>query len=259
MANLSDAKSTKYPLPMSHPLYDDVIDPSPEHTAKMDGLPFRRVLGALLYLSTRTRPDISTAVSMIAKYQSKPRPTHWKMVKHVVRYLIGTIDYGILLPNRIDDVKVLCWTDADWARDLSNRRSRTGILITINGGPVIWTSKLQSSTAQSTSEAEFNALAYFIKEVKWLRIVLMEIKSIDSRPIEINQDNLGTISWTEGVNGLRKVKHVGIKYHAVRDAVESKIVTVGYIPSSLNRSDSLTKVLIGEEFIKHRSWIGVCQ
>lgn len=259
MANLTESKPTKYPLPMSHPLYESIIVPSKEDAAKLNGIPFRSVLGALLYLATRTRPDISTAVSMIAKFQSCPTPTHWKMVKHVVRYLKGTEKHGILLPNQkqIDQVDVRCWTDADWARDISNRRSRTGILITINEGPVIWTSKLQTSTALSTSEAEFNALAHSIKELKWLRIVLQEVKAIDSSPTEIKQDNLGSISWTKGVNGLRNVKHVGIKYHAVRDAVESNIVRVEYVPSPENRSDSLTKVIIGDEFAKHRAWLGV--
>lgn len=257
-ANMSSAKPSKYPLPIGHPLYEKVVDLTETEATEMESIPFRKVLGALLFLSTRTRPDISTAVSMIAKFQSKPAIKHWKMVKNVVRYLIGTADYGILLPKWSKDVEVLCWTDADWARDLSNRRSRTGFLVTVNGGPVIWTSKLQSCTAQSTAEAEFNALSHAIREVKWLRLVLGELKAInDGYPTQVLQDNLGSISWTEDINGLRKVKHVGIKYHFVRDCVESKIVKVGYTPSPDNRSDSLTKVVIGADFIKHRLWLGV--
>ena len=251
MANLVNCKSTKYPLPMSHPLYDEVMDPTPQELQQMKDVPFRRVLGGLLYLSTRTRPDIATAVSMIAKYQSNPRPIHWKMVKNVVRYLMGTADYVILLQNQKEKTSVQCWSDADWARDLSNRRSRTGLLLTINNGPIVWTSKIQSSTALSTSEAEFNALAYGIKELKWIRIVLLELQVIDGNPITVMQDNLGTISWTEGVNGLRKVKHVGIKYNYVRDAVDSNICNIQYTPSAENRSDSLTKVLIGEESVSY--------
>lgn len=257
-ANMSNAKFTKNPLPLSHTLYEEVIDVSPSEAAEMEEIPFRKVLGALLFLSTRTRPDISTAVSMIAKFQSNPRPIHWKMLKNVVRYLIGTTEYGILLPTRSSNkAEILCWADADWARDLSKRRSRTGFLVTINGGPIIWTSKLQSCTAQSTAEAEFNALSHAIREVKWLRMVLKELKVIDNEPTQVLQDNLGSISWTEEVNGLRKVKHVGIKYHFVRENVDSKVISIMFTPSSDNRSDSLTKVLIGSEFEKHRTWLGV--
>lgn len=68
------------------------------------------------------------------------------MLEHVIRYVIGTEYYGILLPNRIDGVQILCWKDEDWDRNLLNGRSRTGVLFPLYGGPVIWKSKLQTST-----------------------------------------------------------------------------------------------------------------
>ena len=101
-ANMSSAKPSKTPLPMAHPLYEYLTDLSEEEEKEMKNVPFRKVLGALLYLCTRTRPDISTAVSMLSKFQSKPSMQHWKMLKHVVRYLLGTEHYGILLPKNGD-------------------------------------------------------------------------------------------------------------------------------------------------------------
>ena len=59
---MKDAKATEYPLPMAHPLYEDVPDLPAAEVEKMSTVPFRQVLGALLYLSTRTRPVIYTAV-----------------------------------------------------------------------------------------------------------------------------------------------------------------------------------------------------
>lgn len=84
MVNMVDAKPTKSPLPMSHHLYNKVIDLSDDDIGKIDGIPFRKVLSALLYLSTRIRPDITTAGSMIAKFQWKATMVPWNMVKHVV-------------------------------------------------------------------------------------------------------------------------------------------------------------------------------
>lgn len=101
---------------------------------------------------------------------------------------------------------------------------------------MIWASKLQTSTATSTSEAAFTALAYLIKVLRWLHTVLSEVDVIDSGPIEINQNNLGSISWTSATNGLRNIKHVGKKHHSVCDAVESKIVQVMYTPSPENQT-----------------------
>lgn len=89
-----------------------------------------------------------TAVSTIAKFESKLTLVHWKMLNQVIRYLKGTEDYIILQHNRNDWVQILCWTDIDWPRDLLNRKSRAGILATLNGGLLIWISKLQTLTAR---------------------------------------------------------------------------------------------------------------
>lgn len=75
---------------MSHPFYEYIIDTCAEDDTKMEGIPFGSVLGLLLYPSTWSSPDISTDVNLVAKFQSKPTLRHWKMLKDVVRYLIGT-------------------------------------------------------------------------------------------------------------------------------------------------------------------------
>ena len=70
------------------------------------------------------------------------------------------------------------------------------------------------------------------------------------------QDNLGTIRWTEDVQGLRKVKHIGMRYHYVRDAVDTRNVAVQYTESEHNRADMLTKILTGDPFVQHCTWLG---
>lgn len=81
MAIMAYKNPAMYPFPMSHPLYEYIIDPSQDHATKMYGIKFRSVLGAQLYLLTLIRLDISTTVRMIAKSQSKPKLKHWKMLK----------------------------------------------------------------------------------------------------------------------------------------------------------------------------------
>lgn len=83
--------------------------------------------GTQLYFSTGGSPNISTAVSVIAKFQSKPTVVHWKMVKHIIRYLIGTKYFVVLLPNRNNGVNIFRWTDADWGSHLSNQTSPSWI------------------------------------------------------------------------------------------------------------------------------------
>ena len=115
-------------------------------------------------------------------------------MKNVVRYLKGSTDYGLFIPNTAKTIDCMGYTDADWARDLSHRRSRTGFVLFINSVPVIWTSKLQTSTSESTAEAEFTALASFIREVRWTRDTLTEIGFVQPTPTKILQDNLGSIA-----------------------------------------------------------------
>lgn len=256
-AGMANSKPVKAPLTLGHPLYDQRVPLNEKEADEMSGVPYRAVLGALLYLSTRTRPDIATAVSLLGKFQAEPNPKHWKALKHVMRYLQGTTDFGIWLPSGSAIPTLEVWCDADWGRDQDRRRSRTGYLLTIGGGPVIWSSKLQSSTAESSTEAEFTALAKCVGEVNWVRAVLSELGFPPTGPTTVHQDNLGAIAWTKDVQGLRNVKHIGIKYYVVRDAVENDEVEVRFISTSDNRADSLTKTLAGDSFIQHRDWLGV--
>ena len=247
LAGMTNAKPAKYPLPLSHPLYDEKTTPSEENLTAMQGIPFREVLGSLLFLATRTRPDLATAVSMLGKFQQEPLVKHWKAMKSVVRYLIGTTDSGLFFPFG-QEATIEAWSDADWARDHHKRRSRSGYLVTVARCPVVWASRLQTLTAQSTTEAEFISLAHCVRELHWIRATVSELKAEQSNPTVVHQDNLGTISWTTEIQVIRKVKHIGIRYHYVRDAVDEKAIEVEYVPSSENKADGLTKVLVTSAF-----------
>lgn len=257
LAGLSDAKPCPTPLPMSHCLYEKQQDVTDEEQAQMERVPYRAVLGSLLYLATRTRPDIATAVSMLAKFQSSPSMRHWKAMKHVCRYLLGTASYGIRFCRGSSRPVLTAWTDADWARDQDKRRSRTGYVLRLSGGPVVWCSKMQTSVATSTTEAEFDALATTVRDVIWVRAIIQDLGQPVTKPTVVFEDNLVSISWTDTAQGLRNVKHVGIKYQYVREAVKCKAVEVRFTPTERNCADTLTKALIGELFRLHRLGIGV--
>ena len=167
---------------------------------------------------------------MLGKFQDEPAPEHWRMLQHLIRYLKATIDFGIFIPPGSGDIKFEAWTDSDWARDKTKRRSRTGYCLTINGGPIVWCSKLQKSTAQSSTEAEFIALQQATREIRWVQSVLIELDIDVNFPTKVNQDNLGSIKWTNAVQGLRNVKHIEVKYHYVRDHVDNKHIVVLYVP-----------------------------
>ena len=253
---MNECKPSPTPLPLSHVLYEPRLELSEMQASEMQGVPYKEVLGSLLYLSTRTRPELATVVSMLGKFASSPAMRHWKAMKHVLRYLKGTKDFGLCIEKGSTAV-LEAWSDADWARDQDKRRSRSGILLTIGRNPVMWTSKMQTSVAMSTSEAEFLALSECVRDTNWVRQVLNDVGVDVSKPTIVYQDNLGTIRWTDEVQGLRKVKHVGIRYQFVKQAVDERHVQVLYTPSESNRADSLTKILAGQSFEAHRSFLHV--
>ena len=113
-AGMTNCKSAKSPL-LHHPLYAKRETLTETALAKMDDKPFLSLLGGLLYLSTRTRPDVTTVTSMLAKFQNDPGISQWKMLQYLFRYLKGTSDYGIFLPNgKNGQVNFEAWSDSDW-------------------------------------------------------------------------------------------------------------------------------------------------
>lgn len=113
----------------------------------MNSAPDRTVLGALVHLSTTTRTDIATAVSMVGKFQEKLVRVHSRLLNQVYIYLIWTILYAFLLPKSEGKCVLDPWSDADWASDLSNRRLRTSYVVTVSGAPILCCSKLHTCTS----------------------------------------------------------------------------------------------------------------
>lgn len=179
-------------------------------------------------------------------------------MKGVKRYLIQTKDYGIFLlaGGFKQEAELVAWSDADWARGQHKWRSRTGYLVTISGGPVICSSRLQTTTALSTPEAEFNALAQTVREIKWVRSTLQELGIPQTEQTVLNEDNLGAIDWTKEVQSFRRVKHVAIKYHFGRDSVDNGEVAICYTSSATDRADSLARVLVQDTFAQQSLWLG---
>ena len=141
-------------------------------------------------------------------------------MKHILRYLKGTIQHGITYTKQSSG-ECVAYSDADWGRDLDDRRSTSAYLFVINGGPVSWKSKKQSSVALSTAEAEYMALASSAKEAVWTRQLSSEIGIEYTIPVIIYEDNQSAIAMTKNPQFHGRTKHIAIKYHYI----ESKLMT----------------------------------
>ena len=112
--------------------------------------PYSNAIGSLMYIASCTRPDIAQAVGALARYMAAPTTAHWTAVKHILRYLAGTPNYGITYGP--DTFSLAAYCDASYAGCLDTRRSTTGYVFILNGGAITWSSRLQSTVAVSTTE-----------------------------------------------------------------------------------------------------------
>ena len=143
---------------------------------------YRSIVGMLLYLSTNTRPDISFAVSQVARFSHNPKKSHASAIKSIVRYLHKTTDMGMIV-KPTGDLSIDCYVDADFAglhgrdpdRSPSSAKSRTGYIITLGGCPILWKSHLQTEISLSTLEAEYSALSSAMRTLLPLRSLLIEL------------------------------------------------------------------------------------
>ena len=219
---------------------------------------FQSVIGCLTYASIGTRPDISAAVGVLSQHMSKPGKQHWIGVKRILRYLKGTLNYGFIYKSSdSDDNTLFGYADADWAGDVSTRKSTSGYVFKIGSSTISWRSKRQSIVALSSTEAEYVSLSHATQEAIWLRALLHDMGFNQSKPTMMFEDNQGAIELSKNPSHHSRTKHIDIKFHHVRDAVISKKIDLRYCPTQHMIADILTKGLPRPQFEKLREGLGI--
>ncbi|KAK3010396.1 hypothetical protein RJ639_011710 [Escallonia herrerae] len=195
------------------------------------------------------RPDISHAVSMVSMYMGNPGKKHWDAVKWIFRYLAGSTNFGIMFDRDGAKGEVSGFVDSDYAGDLDSRRSTTGYVFTFYGGPISWKSVLQSTTALSTTEAEYMALTEAAKEALWLKGLVEEL-GFKQRCVLLQCDSQSALDLAKNRVFHARTKHIDVRYHRVREWINSKQIVVHKVHTNDNAADMLTKIVTTEKF-KH--------
>ena len=215
---------------------------------------YQSAVGSLLYLSTKTRPDITYAVGAVARFSSQPSQAHWVAVKRIMRYLSGTLDYGLLYGYNDN---IAGFSDADWAGDCNDRKSTSGFVFMLSGAAISWNSNKQTCVALSTAEAEYIAIAKAAQESVWLQKLLQDMSKTSVTPITICEDNHSTIAITKNPQFHSKAKHIDITFHYIRELVTTGKVDLIYCRSDEMIADMLTKGIGKIQFTKLRSMMGL--
>ena len=203
----------------------------------------RSQIGSMSYFATKTRPDIACEVNLVAQDMKTPRTGTAKAVKRIMAYLSSTVDRRLWVP-RVTGNEWECYSDSDHAgnRSHGDYKSRTGVLILLNGMPIHWRSNKQPVTAMSSAAAEVVALSDTMKDMR-LRIWVAEEANIEvKRPITVLVDNKAAKSFQEGTNPESKLQGVfDMRWEWVKELKNAKEFTVKHVTTDKNLADALTK------------------
>lgn len=140
------------------------------------------------------------------------------------------------------------YVDSDWAGDVSDRKSTTGFILFLGNNPILWASKNQSSVALSSTEAEYISAALASQEIVWSRRLLEDFGIPCENATVLYEDNQGCIKLAINEKSSCRTKHIDVRFHHLRDLVDSDIIQFMYCETSNMIADAFTKPLSKEKF-----------
>ncbi|KAL0940723.1 reverse transcriptase domain protein [Colletotrichum truncatum] len=212
--------------------------------------------GCLNFLVAGTRVDMAYTVSKLSQANSGPSKAHLRAIKHLFRYLKGTVYLGIVLGGipTINELGLYAAADASFADNKPSRVSTGGYVVFLAGAPIAWKSKKQTFVTLSTTEAEFINLTPTAIAVKWIRRCLSQLLG---KPI-----TTPTIMFTDSANGYDNVmnplneartRHIDVRYKwIIQEVHTAKSIELRLIKGADMAADGLTKPLVA---VKHKEFV----
>ena len=146
--------------------------------------------------------------------------------------------------------------DADWASQ-KDQHLILGYAFYLGSGAITWSSKKQHIIALSSTESEYIAQTHAVKEALWLWSFINEIQGQQNEPVELHWDNQGDIVLAKDNKYHSWMKHIDLRFHFIREAVEDNKIMITYLPTEENVADIFTKVLPRPKFKRFRERLGL--
>jgi hypothetical protein len=210
---------------------------------------YKSLVGSLLYLTT-TRPDIMYAANLVSRYMESPKDSHWKMVKQILRYVAGTLNFGLWY-TQSDDNHLSSHTDSDFASNLDDRKSTSGHVFHLGTNLISWASKKQPIVSISSAEAEYVVATSASGQAMWLRRILKDMSHTEKDQTPIFCDNTSTIALSKNHVFHKKRKHIDTHFHFIRELVNNGDIALQLCGSRDQPADIFTKPL-GKSFLIFR-------
>jgi hypothetical protein len=239
---------------------------------------YQSYIGVLRWAVELGRIDLTFSVSLMARFASCPREDHFTKVLGMFSYVKKHLRSRIVFDYFTRDWSHIQWTSHDWkdyypdametipsnappprgkpiqinmfcdaahANDLITRRSTTGIIIFLQGTPIIWYSKRQNTIESSTFGSEFVAMKIATEMIEGLRYRLRMLGIPIAGCTNTFCDNESVVKNVTDPSSTLNKKHNALAYHKVRESVAAGEQQVAFEPGAFNVADLLTKALSG--------------
>jgi len=222
-----------------------------ENSDLVDVTKFKSLLGSLLYIATKTRPDIAFSVTQLARNCETPTKVDYDSAMLTLQYLKSTIDKSIHYKG---DTNLVSYSDSDWGGDEKTRRSTSGHIFLFGNAPVAWQSQTQKSVSLSVAEAECISLIECAKRGMKIKKI---IKEIFNRKInlKIYVDNKACRDMCENENERGRCKHSDIKLCYMRENIARNELHLEKVESNSNLADPLTKCISGPKMTEYTKFL----
>jgi hypothetical protein len=202
--------------PVSNPISTATSLGPDEDAQVVDQREYRSMIGSLLYLMV-TRLDIQFTVCLCTSFQAFPRSSHRMTVQRIFRYFKHTLEFGIRYSTS-SSLDLVGFSNADFVGCGIDRKSTSETCYFLGSSLICWSSKKQSSVAQSTTEAKYVATASYCSQILWIVHTMRDFRlSFERVPLMCN--NTGVISIAKNLVFHKRMGHNERRHHFFRDHV----------------------------------------
>jgi histone deacetylase 1/2 len=253
--NMTDCKHASTPLDPGMARAMMLLPTTPEdRSAQKD---FQKLVGKYIWLPGHTRPDFLFCVNFFCRFLKNATRAHYDLARgRPLRYLSGTVDYGLVFQAGSGEWVLSGAADSDLAGDIITSRSTSGFYAKLGEyGAVVCGSSLERKISTSTGQAETYSMQSMVKEVVWDRHLLRELRCPQVEPTVIETDNDGVFKQSTKAINHASAKHYRIAQAYIRSKVADQTVKVISVDTDKNPADFFTKPLGTSAYERHRSAI----
>ena len=223
--------------------------------ATMIHIPYWEAISTLMYAMLSTWPDISYMITQISKYLSNPGTPHWEGMKHVYRYLAGTMNMWLSFGGEVKELTGYANVDGSMGEDW---HALSGYAYIIDGSAVSWSTKRQETVSLLTTESEYVATMHAAKEGLWLQLLITQLFGPLSSLTTLFSDNQSAIALTKDHQYHAQTKHINVCFHFIQWIIEDGKLCLIYCPTTDMVADTFTKALPLPKVKHFMSELGLC-